>query len=92
MLDMLCNYLTETKKMLGGITLPSDGPSPSKKAKAAEDSSISFYGGAKKPAPVPETKKHVGSVAPSNSGGGRAGQPKLKTTFSSLLQMLSVIT
>lgn len=34
MLDMLCHYLTETKRALGGITLPSDGQSPSKKEKA----------------------------------------------------------
>ena len=74
MLDMLCNFLTETKRALGGINLPLDGSSPSKKEKADYVSAPSFYGAAgKKPVPVPETRKVMGSVAPSNSGGGRTG-------------------
>lgn len=75
MLDMICNFLTETKRALGGINLPSEGASPPKKAKADEVSANTFYGGNfKKPSPaVQNTKKVMGSVAPSNSGGGRGG-------------------
>ena len=55
MLDMICNYLTEMKRSLGGITLPVDGPSPKKIPKADPVSSNTFYGGStKKAAPVPE--------------------------------------